>query len=155
MLAVLSNNIVETANDFFDSIHTWMPIISKKRVDSGVTTLQRGSDTAMLFLAMRLIISTPPDNSPDVLHRLAKEFLSSLEAAGIISHLCLQAMILVALYEYSHGIYPAAWMTVGACARYAELLGISCSFSKTSFAKPCVRPSFPFSYRPIAETFLI
>ncbi|KAM6506559.1 hypothetical protein FSOLCH5_013533 [Fusarium solani] len=34
-------------------------------------------------------------------------------------------MILVALYEYSQAIYPAAWMTVGACARYADLLGIT------------------------------
>ncbi|RYP86583.1 hypothetical protein DL770_004882 [Monosporascus sp. CRB-9-2] len=35
-----------------------------------------------------------------------------------------QALILVALYEYGQGIYPAAWMTVGQCVRYADFIGL-------------------------------
>ncbi|RDW58996.1 fungal specific transcription factor domain-containing protein [Aspergillus mulundensis] len=33
-------------------------------------------------------------------------------------------MILVSLYELGHGIYPAAFLTIGACARYAVALGL-------------------------------
>lgn len=120
-----------------------MPIISKKRVESGIAMHQRGSDTAMLFLAMRLMISPPDAESTNALYRVSKEFLATLEAAGVVSHLCLQALLLVALYEYSQAIYPAAWMTVGACGRYAELLGISCSSAKTNYARPCVSVSSP------------
>ncbi|RYP65812.1 hypothetical protein DL771_008113 [Monosporascus sp. 5C6A] len=32
-----------------------------------------------------------------------------------------QALILVALYEYGQGIYPAAWMTVGQCGTWIEV----------------------------------
>ncbi|UKZ53304.1 hypothetical protein TrVGV298_007096 [Trichoderma virens] len=36
----------------------------------------------------------------------------------------LQATIFVALYEIGHAIYPAAYLTVGACARYGIALGL-------------------------------
>ncbi|KAI0473989.1 hypothetical protein GGR56DRAFT_676430 [Xylariaceae sp. FL0804] len=35
-----------------------------------------------------------------------------------------QALVLVALYEYGQGIYPAAWMTVAQCVRYADFIGL-------------------------------
>lgn len=43
------------------------------------------------------------------------------------SILVLQAGVLVALYELGHGIYPAAFLSIGACARYAHALGINVS----------------------------
>lgn len=33
-------------------------------------------------------------------------------------------MILLAFYELGHGTYPAAFLTVGTCARYAVALGL-------------------------------
>jgi len=48
-----------------------------------------------------------------------------MEANGMISLMVLQAYILVALYEIGQGIYPAAWMSGGAAARYGELLGLN------------------------------
>lgn len=36
----------------------------------------------------------------------------------------LQATIFIALYEMGHAIYPAAYLTVGACARYGIALGL-------------------------------
>lgn len=81
----------------------------------------------MLFLAMKLItwrlVSCPsPADTP--IYQASKRLLSLVESAGSVSLLNLQAMILVALYEYGHCIYPAASMTVGACARYGEILGL-------------------------------
>lgn len=130
---------METSEEFFTTIHVWMPVISKKRVDIGTAVHNGGPDVAMLFLAMRLIISSPDADDANHLYRLSKDFLAMLEAAGVISHLYLQALLLVALYEYSHAIYPAAWMTVGACARYVELLGLSSSPSNTNLIRPGVR----------------
>jgi hypothetical protein len=33
----------------------------------------------------------------------------------------------LALYELGHAIYPAAFLSIGACARYAHALGINVS----------------------------
>ncbi|KAM5357669.1 hypothetical protein ACJZ2D_016041 [Fusarium nematophilum] len=120
------NNVVDIASLYFKTVHAWMPIVSKKRIELGIPLRNSGPDLAMLFLAMRLVTSPPGDcPSASSLYSLSQSFLALFESSGEVSIFCLQAMILVALYEYSHAIYPAAWMTVGACARYADLLGIT------------------------------
>ncbi|EHA25871.1 hypothetical protein ASPNIDRAFT_43717 [Aspergillus niger ATCC 1015] len=121
------NFILGTTSLYFDTIHPWMPIISKKRLDLGISLKDGGPDIALLFLAMKLNTLPPPPGSEihGAIYSSAKRFLATLEASGAVSFGYLQAMTSIAVYEYSHSIYPAAWMTVGACARLAELLGIS------------------------------
>lgn len=129
ILSILNqpNFVMDTTSLYFDTIHPWVPIISKKRLDLGISLKDGGPDIALLFLAMKLI-TLPPPPAPEMdgaLYSSAKGFLATLEASGAVSFAYLQAMTLIALYEYSHSIYPAAWMTVGACARLTELLGIT------------------------------
>lgn len=33
-------------------------------------------------------------------------------------------MVLIALYEIGHGIYPSAYVSIGTCARYGLALGL-------------------------------
>ncbi|KAF9776146.1 hypothetical protein IL306_005708 [Fusarium sp. DS 682] len=127
VLALLSqgNVVLDVSRDYFATVHTWFPMISKKRMDMGLPIQNAGPDLAMLFLGMKLI-TTPAINITDsALYDTAKSFLASLESNGVVSLLCLQAMVIIALYEYSHAIYPAAWMTVGSCARYSDVLGLT------------------------------
>ncbi|KAK2689437.1 hypothetical protein QWA68_011882 [Fusarium oxysporum] len=127
VLALLSqgNVVLDVSHNYFATVHTWFPMISKKRMDMGLPVQNAGPDLAMLFLGMKLVTTPAVDITDSALYDTAKSFLASLESNGVISLLCLQAMILVALYEYSHAIYPAAWMTVGSCARYSDILGIT------------------------------
>lgn len=116
----------------------------------GISLADGGPDLALLFLAMRLI-TTPPPPEPDSaaelpLYRTTKHFTALLEAAGTTSIMHLQAMIIVTLYEYSHAIYPAAWMSVGACVRYAAMLGLPSYGEATSVLGPCVSLSSPFTF---------
>lgn len=78
----------------------------------------------MLFLAMKLITTIPDQGYDPALYKEAKAFIAQLQNDGTVSLLLLQAMILVAIHEYCHAIYPAAWMTIGACVRYSDLLGL-------------------------------
>lgn len=81
----------------------------------------------MLFLGMKLIVTLPREgmeSADNPLYTAAKGLLALLESGGCVSLLCLQGMVLVALYEYGQGIYPAAWMSVAGCARYAEMCGL-------------------------------
>ncbi|KAJ0160399.1 hypothetical protein CTA2_8030 [Colletotrichum tanaceti] len=81
----------------------------------------------MPFLAMRLATARPvPSVVPAHLafYRAAKRFLSLLENGGATSLMVLQSMVLIAYFEYAHGVYPAAWITIVSCVRYADFVGL-------------------------------
>ncbi|KAF3403264.1 hypothetical protein DPV78_003533, partial [Talaromyces pinophilus] len=125
-------DIHDTAAKFFDHIHLWMPFISKKRFyDVHLRTLPLSqSDVILLLLCLKLITTFPPARPRDARtpsYYAAKNFYSDLEGKGPFSILILQAGVLLGLYEIGHGIYPAAFLTIGACARYAHALGINVS----------------------------
>lgn len=93
----------------------------------GFQLWEAGGDIALLLLSMKLITSQPQRGfaaSENYLYTAAKRYASLLENIGTTSLAYLQAMILISLYEYGQGVYPAAYMSVGQCVRYAELLGL-------------------------------
>ncbi|KAF4225598.1 hypothetical protein CNMCM6457_008020 [Aspergillus fumigatiaffinis] len=119
-----------TAGRFFEHVHQWMPFISKKRFYDMYLqpAFQTRPDVVLLLLALKLITTFPPAGARgprtplyDAVRRLY------VEVEGAFSILVLQAGVLVALYELGHGIYPAAYLSIGACARYAHALGINVS----------------------------
>lgn len=117
-------------NEYFATVHKWMPIVSSKRMDRNLANplWEAGPDLALLFLSMKLVTSKPQDgvdcaHSP--IYLSCKRFVALMEASGMASLLVLQANLLVAWYEYSQAIYPAAWMSSGWCLRYANMLGIN------------------------------
>jgi hypothetical protein len=67
-------------------------------MDLGISVHNPGPDLAMLFLAIKLISYTPEEHGEMSLYWLAKNFLVDFERQGAVSLLCLQAMVLVALY---------------------------------------------------------
>lgn len=124
-----TEGIHRTAFRYFDSIHMCMPFISKKRFhDIHLrSTLQTQPDVVLLLLALKLITTPPsprPRNPRTPLYHAVKHLCVDVESSSHFSILVLQAEILVALYEVLHAIYPAAFLTIGACARYAHALGI-------------------------------
>ncbi|KAH2141541.1 hypothetical protein KXV68_007517, partial [Aspergillus fumigatus] len=119
-----------TASRFFKHIHQWMPFISKKRFYDMYLqpAFHTRPDVVLLLLAQKLITTFPPAGaqSPRTpLYYAVRRFY--VEVEGAFSILVLQAGVLVALYELGHGIYPAAYLSIGACARYAHALGINLS----------------------------
>lgn len=129
------DEILLTAERFFTHIHQWMPFVSKKRFyDHHLQpSYQLRPDVVLLLLAMKLIVAYPLAGSSaprTPLYYAAKHF--HLEAEGSFSILVLQAGVLIALYELGHGIYPAAFLSVGTCSRYAYALGINVSRSVPS-----------------------
>ena len=102
-------------------------MVTKTRMSFDNEPWDGGADLPLLYLAMKLITSQPRAGFEAVenyLYTASKRFLSLLESSGTASLLYLQALVLVALYEYGQGIYPAAWMTVGQCVRYADFIGL-------------------------------
>jgi hypothetical protein len=64
------------------------------------------------------------DGDRTSLYRLAKRFYSEVESTERLSIQVLQAAVCIAIFEISDAIYPAAYLTVGACARYGIAMGL-------------------------------
>lgn len=149
VLDILSSSevIQEAISTYFNTIHKWFAFISRKRMNLGISLAGGGPDLTLLFLAIKLITTPPPpqprsaDKLP--LYQTTKHFLHLLEAAGTTSILYLQSQILIALYEYSHAIYPSAYLSVGACVRYASLLGLPSYAEASAVLGPCTVSSPP------------
>lgn len=127
-----ANEIRATASKFFEHIHLWMPFISKKRFYELYlrSSFQSRPDVVLLLLSLKLITTLPPTsprNPRTPLYYAAKHFYLDVEGSSIFSIPVLQAGVLLALYELGHAIYPAAFLSIGACARYAHALGINVS----------------------------
>ncbi|KEF59701.1 uncharacterized protein A1O9_04547 [Exophiala aquamarina CBS 119918] len=124
------NAINSTAAKFFRHIHRWMPFISKKRFyeHGEESSFYSQPDTVLLLLCIQLITAFPPiqpRNARTPLYHAAKHLYLEVEGSSIFALPVLQAGVLLALYELGHAIYPAAYLTIGACARYAYALGIN------------------------------
>jgi hypothetical protein len=126
-----ATSIRRIAAKFFQTVHTWMPIISKRVFFTHLLNplARRQSELNLLAVCMLLCSSTATDHDRErgaktVLYQIAKRYYFEIEVAGALSVHVLQAAVLIALYEVGHAIYPAAYLTVGACARYGALLGI-------------------------------
>lgn len=121
-----------TASKFFEQIHLWMPFISKKRFYELYLrpSFQTKPDVALLLLSLKLITTLPSShlwNPRTALYHAVKHFYLEIEGSSIFSIQILQAGVLLSIYELGHAIYPAAFLSIGACARYAHALGINAS----------------------------
>ncbi|KFX87475.1 hypothetical protein O988_09395 [Pseudogymnoascus sp. VKM F-3808] len=126
--------IRDMAIAFFSFSAWWMPIICRKRFfSSALNPLSPPPrELVLLALCMKLFCSPLPPNAEagqTDLYKTAKRFYSELEASGITSIRVLQAALLIAIYEIGHAIYPAAYFTVGICARYGSALGLDNSLT--------------------------
>lgn len=119
------DDIKEISTLYFDTIHAWMPIISKKQFFENLPNrlTQRRSELFLLVLSMKLCCARITTPRTDLYHAV-KQFYFDMENSGALSIQVLQAAILIAIYEVGHAIYPAAILSVGSCARYASCLGI-------------------------------
>ncbi|KAI9726662.1 MAG: hypothetical protein M1834_008975 [Cirrosporium novae-zelandiae] len=114
---------------YFSNIHTWFPIVSKKRLSQTMSnpTREPGPDMILLFLCMKLVTTYLPLDEQDTripLYWTTKQYFSIVESSGVFSVRIVQATLLIAIYEIGHCIYPAAYLTVGAAARLGHAIGL-------------------------------
>lgn len=123
-------SIRSIATTFFQTVHTWMPIVAKRAFFIHLLNPLARRQTELNLLAVCMLLCS---NSPNgdgnsgtrtVLYQIAKRYHFEVESAGALSVPVLQAAVLIAVYEVGHAIYPAAYLTIGACARLGVVLGI-------------------------------
>ncbi|KAH7258009.1 hypothetical protein BKA59DRAFT_471325 [Fusarium tricinctum] len=124
-----SQQVRDTTYKFFRLTKSWMPIVNRKRHVAAVlnTLTPCRRPTALLALCMKLCcLPVLDDNGAErtSLYRLAKRFYSEVESTEDLSVQVLQAAICIAIFEIGDAIYPAAYLTVGVCARYGIAMGL-------------------------------
>jgi hypothetical protein len=126
-LQALTVDITQQAKVYFRTIHPWIPFLSKKIFNERLLSpfATRGLDITILFASIKLVCGVPGlGNLHTHAYKTVRASLLEAERAGVLSLRMLQAWILLAVYEYSHAIYPSAYLSIGACARYAAALGL-------------------------------
>ncbi|KAH6608426.1 hypothetical protein Trco_001772 [Trichoderma cornu-damae] len=118
-------SIKAVSDSFFDSVHIWMPIVCKFQFLANLVSwlTHRRAELFLLILAMKLSVQTV-SGPRTPLYQEAKHLQFKIENSGALSLQVVQASVLIAIYEMGHGIYPSAFLSVSACARYATALGI-------------------------------
>ncbi|KAK0624379.1 hypothetical protein B0T14DRAFT_517942 [Immersiella caudata] len=122
------------AERYFAMVHPSFPVLSRLKINRYLDSPAGGTqaDMALLLMAVRLLSlsvsptsnQTPRDRESLPLYRRAKECYAALEMQGVITPVLLQAVLLLAYWEVGHAVYPAAFLSVGLCARLGQALGI-------------------------------
>lgn len=102
--------------------------MSKLRINQQIRECPTDFRPDLIFVlsAMRLM-SSPIEqgNGPRTeLYRATRECGTFLEDNNLFSLRLMQGFFLIALYEAAHCIYPAAYMTMGRCARIGSAMGL-------------------------------
>ncbi|EXJ62130.1 hypothetical protein A1O7_02563 [Cladophialophora yegresii CBS 114405] len=123
-------DIQDVVDRYFANVQVWLPFISKKRMQLNLANpgMELTLDLALLLLSMKLILQVPqggPHAARSPLYSLTKSYFNMVDSFGVVSLQVLQADLLIAAYEIGHGIYPAAYLTTGHCARLGHILGIN------------------------------
>ncbi|KXX73342.1 Oleate activated transcription factor 3 [Madurella mycetomatis] len=114
---------------YFGGVNTWFTIIEQARFEKQLSeTLQKPSaEICILVLCMSMIARSPDPNSVsgmgDSSYHTAKALLSLVQSNAPMSTQLLQAELLVAMYEFSHGNPQQTYLTLGRCVQMTRAFG--------------------------------
>lgn len=114
--------------EYYKTADRWLPIISRTRLYASLCDLMHRSDPDVIVTLLALKLAVAQDAIVDPcskVYQATKEFHLRMEMAGHLSVHYLQSLLLVAMYELGHAIYPSAFTTIAMCARHAIALGIN------------------------------
>lgn len=139
-LEYLGHDYAAVCTAYFAATHTWLPILSRKRLMHELSGHSPGdASTLLLILCMKLCVMDVGTQSPpqdNVVYLQARHLCSATEMAGYVSLRLLQCLTLLSLYELSHAIFPAASLTASRAARLGILMGLHGKSSDAHLFKP-------------------
>ncbi|KAK3694899.1 hypothetical protein B0T22DRAFT_86473 [Podospora appendiculata] len=117
-------------SSYFADVNTWFTIIERATFERQLEDMwvNPSAETGVLVLCMRLITRSPITNPISGMgdrHYLSAKTMLNLVQSKVpaFSIQLLQAELLVALYECSHGMPQQAYMSVGNCCQISRALG--------------------------------
>ncbi|KAL7953163.1 hypothetical protein V8C34DRAFT_321492 [Trichoderma compactum] len=129
LLSYIGHDVSDRAfiSKYFTTIHPAIPFLSKRAFKERVLNplAPRRPANTLLVASMKLLATPLEDEGPRCgAYYAIKNSPLEAEHSCVLELRVLQAIILVAVYEIGHSIYPAAYLPVGYCIRYGSALGI-------------------------------
>ncbi|KAI0478361.1 hypothetical protein F4859DRAFT_54799, partial [Xylaria cf. heliscus] len=123
----------DAASKFIATIHPWFPILNRETLTRLINLPKHGCSDGLstfLLLCMHILNQTPCQNqlhmTNNSLYLVARRLFFLLQDTRTQSpEEFLQAGILITLYECSHGIWDAAYVTLANCIALSQLAGMS------------------------------
>jgi hypothetical protein len=107
---------------YFGTTHKWLPIVSQRQFYQALLPMSAQiPDLYLLSLCMKLMISIPDDACLRC-YQVARDAITKGTSAVHLSMFVVQASILLAVFELAHGLYPAAYISIGISTRLATAL---------------------------------
>ncbi|KAF3396978.1 hypothetical protein DPV78_008118 [Talaromyces pinophilus] len=148
--------VLKTASYFFETIHTWFPVISRPRYyeQMAVVWNQPNPDFGLLALATFLLTCAPEHqrltNQTSSLYTFMKSIIGALESTGFNTLELVHARLLITIFEAGHGITHAAYISMGSSIRAAAALGLdNIHANQTMFS--CLNP--PVNVKDAEQTW--
>ncbi|KAF5238902.1 hypothetical protein FANTH_10145 [Fusarium anthophilum] len=119
----LSLDYTAISQQYFATINKWLPFISRRRLLGNLQTADSNACETLLITCMQLSMINGASKD-SIVYTAAKSLCAATEANGTVSLRLLQSLVLLCIFEMSHAIYPAAYLTVGRAARLGLLMGL-------------------------------
>ncbi|KAM5383489.1 hypothetical protein ACJZ2D_002182 [Fusarium nematophilum] len=109
---------------YFSTVDKWLPVVSRKRLIYELGAESADDACLMLLIACMKLCTTTEGQTSESLYATARSLCSAAEMGGYSSLRLLQSLVLLGVYELSHAIYPAAFLTISRAARLGILMGL-------------------------------
>jgi hypothetical protein len=129
-LSSTGGSIEKMLAEYLRTIGSWLPMISRKKLYHSLSHIWSTprTDFALLLLSIYLVLQPPfhpcetsATRSP--IYYKTKQLFELLQSAEILSIEIVQSALLITVYEYGHGYFQSAFLSVGVCARMVQALG--------------------------------
>lgn len=129
-LSAACTNPADVFAEYCSTVGMWLPIISRceNRPNFVALSLQTPPDIMLLLLSMFLVLQQPSSQMDSsrmrtVLYTKTKQLFTSITSTVGLNMKILQSGLLIAIYEYGHGLSQSAYLSIGMCLRMGHALG--------------------------------
>ncbi|KAF4444198.1 hypothetical protein FACUT_779 [Fusarium acutatum] len=136
---VVGRSPFQAGQRFLDNFQRWLPIIAPRRLHEHIELSEQGlpgADVSVLLLAICLVtLRSGRDLDDPLLHHSAvhvtvKTLYAQVQAIMHTSIALVQTGVILSAYEYATGQIDLAFISIAACIRMTQVVGVDTTYEK-------------------------
>jgi hypothetical protein len=136
---VVGQSPLEAGKRFLENFQRWLPIIAPRRLHELIELSERGlpgADVSVLLLSICLVtMRSGGDLAGPFVHHTAvhvavKTLYAQVQASMHANTALVRAGVIISAYEYASGQIDSASISIAACIRMAQVIGIGIAYDR-------------------------
>ncbi|EMT67739.1 hypothetical protein FOC4_g10005848 [Fusarium odoratissimum] len=136
---VVGQSPLQAGKRFLDNFQRWLPIMAPRRLHEHVELSERGlpgADVSVLLLSICLVTLRSGGDLADLflhhsaVHVTVKTLYAQVQAITHASIPLIQTGVILSAYEYASGQIGSAYISIAACIRMAQVVGVDAAYDK-------------------------